>query len=204
VSDSYHLEELRIAADRDHPAHLLPPPIAECDRVLDVGCGAGQTLLAAYPGRPTFGLDCDFSALRSGRAATKHVQFACGRAEALPYADQRFDLVVARVSLAYTNIPASLQEIHRVLREGGAVWMTLHPFLLCWQQAKRANLKGRIYFVYIILNSLTLYLLQKQFTLFGRQETFQTEKGMVRALTAAGFREIRILRGEQFLVTARA
>ena len=45
---AYHLAELEIAADPGHPAHLNPaiPPGA---RVLDLGCGAGQTLIATAP-----------------------------------------------------------------------------------------------------------------------------------------------------------
>ena len=39
-----------------------------------------------------------------------------------------FDLVISRVSLPYTDIPQSLSEIARVLREDGRVWLSLHPF----------------------------------------------------------------------------
>ena len=204
MSEEYHREEFRIAADAKHPAHLLPPVASESARILDIGCGAGQTLTAAYPGRSAFGLDCDLGALEFGRTRNQRIRFACGLAEALPFREASFDLVLARVSLAYTNIPVSVREIRRVLRKGGAVWITLHPFSLCWQQAKRANLRGRLFFCYIVLNSLSLHLLQRQFRFFGRQESFQTEKGVVRVLAAAGFREIKIERGEHFLVTARA
>lgn len=200
--NEYHLEELRIAGDPAHPAHLLPPPISSADRVLDVGCGAGQTMIAAYPQRVTHGLDPSMSALRLGRSQTQLVRFVCGKAEALPYADGAFDLVVARVTLAYTDIGASLREIHRVLRRGGTVWMTLHPLSLCWQQALRANLKGRIFFCYVVLNGLAFHFFQKQFCFFERQESFQTEPGIHRALVRAGFHSIQIQRDRQFLVTA--
>jgi ubiquinone/menaquinone biosynthesis C-methylase UbiE len=160
-------------------------------------------LIAAYPERITYGLDPDLSALRLGKLQTQSMRFVCGQAEALPYSSGEFDLVVARVTLAYTDIRTSLREIHRVLRPGGMVWMTLHPFSLCWEQAKRSNVNGWIFFGYIFLNGLSFHLFNAQFSLLGRQESFQTDKGMTRALRRSGFSEIKIQRGRHFLITAR-
>ncbi len=70
MGEAYHLDELRIAQDPSHPAHLLPPPVPASHRVLGVGCGAGQILLTAYPEQFTFGIDVDWSALRLGRRLT--------------------------------------------------------------------------------------------------------------------------------------
>jgi ubiquinone/menaquinone biosynthesis C-methylase UbiE len=203
MSQNYHLEEFRVATDPNHPSHLLPPAVPSGARILDVGCGAGQTMIAAYTDRVCFGLDPDWSALRLGRSLTEKVRFSCGAAEALPYRSGEFDLVVARVSLAYTDISASLAEIRRVLRTDGMLWMTLHPFSQVWNQAKHANAKGRLFFLYVAANGLSFHFLQRQFSLFGRQESFQTEKGIVRALRRAGFRDVRVERNAHFLVTAR-
>lgn len=203
MGDSYHLEELQVARDPTHPSHLLPPPAPAGARILDIGCGAGQTLIAAYPDRLTFGLDCDPGALRLGRTLTQSVRFTCGQAEALPYADAEFDLIVARVSLAYTDISRSMREIRRVLRTGGLVWMTLHPLALCWNQARQASWKGKVYFAYILVNGVCFHLLQHQFPLRGRNESFQTASGMRRALLRAGFRDIEVEHGAHFVVRAR-
>ena len=204
MSEQYHRTELEIALNPEHPAHILPPALPPAQRVLDIGCGAGQTLIAAYPDRISFGLDVDMEALGLGRSLTDRVRFVCGRAELLPYEREQFDFVLARVSLAYTNISAALKEIHRVLKGNGGVWMTLHPFSFSWNQAKGSNWKGRIFFGYIVLNSMHLHLAQRQFPFLGRYESFQTEKGITRALRRSGFHSISITRpgGRHFLVTA--
>jgi SAM-dependent methyltransferase len=201
----YHLAELKIALDRGDPAHSLPPPMPAACRVLDLGCGAGQTLIAAYPDRVSFGLDIDLAALELGRSLTDRVCFACGAIEALPFRAGQFDLVVARVSLPYTNLAASLGEIRRVLKTGGRVWMTLHGFSIVWIQAKRSGLRGKVLFAYILLNSALFHFTGRQFPFLGRYESFQTEGGIVRALGRNGFDGISVVRrGSIFEVTASA
>lgn len=204
MSADYHLNELRIARDPNSPKHILPPQVPLSHRVLDVGCGAGQTLIAAYPDRISFGLDIDFDALRLGRSLTDRIRFLQGAAEHLPYKDAQFDLVIARVSLPYSDIGASLKEIRRVLRPGGAIWATLHPPAVPWKQCKQSNYRGKVLFAYVLLNSILFHIAQRQFRFRGRYESFQTDRGMRRALTAAGFEEIGISRGAHYLATARA
>jgi len=199
----YHEGELKIAQDPSHPSHLLPPAAPLGTRILDIGCGAGQTLISAYPGRSTFGIDVDLDALRLGQQWTSDVAFTCGSAEALPYRTAEFDFVIARVSLAYTDISSSLREIRRVLKPGGSVWMTLHPISLCWAQARKTGWKGRLYFLYIVGNGVCFHLFQKQFRFLGKQESFQTEGAIRRALQRSGFRQIFIDRNRSFVVTAR-
>lgn len=202
MSEDYHLGELRIAQDPDHPSHILPPPAAPGARILDVGCGAGQTLHVAYPGEETFGIDIDVSAMTLGQRIAPEVTFVAGRAEHLPFTDVFFDQVVARVSLAYTNIPESLREIFRVLKPEGTLWITLHDPAVPWASAKQSNWKGKVFFAYIVLNSLTLHFLGREFSFFRRYESFQTSGGMTRLLQRAGFVEIMIERGRHFVVTA--
>jgi len=200
---AYHLRELKIAFDPSHPQHILPPAVPIPARVLDIGCGIGQTLLAAYPDQVTFGLDVDFDALKFGTTIAKNVRFVCGLAEALPYRSGEFDFVVARVSLAYTNITPSLMEIRRVLKPSGRVWMTLHTFSIA-RQGRRRDWKGKLFLAYVILNSALFHLVQRQFSVGGRCESFQTERGITLALRRAGFGDIAISRGDHFLVTAQA
>jgi ubiquinone/menaquinone biosynthesis C-methylase UbiE len=200
----YHLSELKVALDPTHPSHVSPPALPPGQRVLDVGCGAGQTLIASYPDRVSYGLDIDMSALRLGQSLTDKIRFVRGSANTLPYASESFDMIIARVSLNYVNLPAALSEIRRVLRKGGQVWMTLHRFPVVWNQAKHSNWRGWIFFVYILANSFLFHLLQKQFSLLGRYESFPTARGLNRALRKNCFEDISIEESSnRFLVTAR-
>ncbi|HEX7358920.1 MAG TPA: class I SAM-dependent methyltransferase [Bryobacteraceae bacterium] len=207
MSRQYHLEELKAALDPNHPSHSLPPPLPASKRVLDIGCGAGQTLIARYPDRVSFGIDIDADALRTGRSLTDRVRFVCGKAENLPYSNAQFDQVVARVSLAYTNIGPALKEIRRVLRDDGELWIALNRFSGSWAQAKAGNWRGWIFFGYVALNSILFHLVQRQFSFFGKYESFQTVRGISRALSQSGFGSISLTRpgpaGRHFLVTAK-
>lgn len=70
MSEQYHRGELKVALDPSHPAHILPPGLPRSHAVLDIGCGAGQTLIAAYPDRISYGVDVDVEALKLGGCAT--------------------------------------------------------------------------------------------------------------------------------------
>lgn len=202
---AYHLDELRIALDATHTGNMLPPRRAPGDRVLDIGCGAGQTLIAAYPDRLSYGIDVDFDAVQLGRTLTERVAFACGRAERLPYATASFDLVVARVSLPYTNLPSSLAEIRRVLRPSGELWMTLHPLWIPWRNARKSrSVRASIFFAYTVLNGVLFHFWQWQFPFRGRFESFQTERGMRRCLERNGFEVSSVSHERGLLVIARA
>lgn len=203
VSDSYHLDELRIALDPSHPAHILPPEVERGSSVLDLGCGAGQTMIAAYPNHVTFGLDIDLSVLQFGKTLSSGVKFCCGRAEELPYRDDAFDLVIARVSLAYTDIERTLREAQRVLKPDGRLWITLHSWKIPFHMASQSNWRGKLFFLYIILNSLSFHWFQKQFSVCGRRESFQTEGGMLKVLAQCGFKNMEVTRGRHFLIEAQ-
>ena len=207
----YHLSELQIAQDASAPGHLLPPVPAGCRAVLDIGCGAGQTLIASRLGDDVLacGVDPVAAALALGRTLTDRVHFGAAMGEALPFADASFDLVVSRVALPYMNIPRALDEMARVLRPGGTVWLSLHSPAFAFRTMRRAiragNVRAAIYPMYTLLNGLLLHLLDRQVQWpFGRKryESAQTAAGMRRALTRAGFTEPRISRGQFFVVSA--
>lgn len=122
----YHLDEYRWQKGRKGLDGVLElAAIGPSVRVLDVGCGAAQTLRRLEPDRPVelFGVDTDAAALalgvRLGQLEGIDLTLAAGSATALPYRDGAFDLVVTRVALNYVHQRTALREMVRVLRPGG-------------------------------------------------------------------------------------
>lgn len=96
------------------------------ERVLDVGCGTGFLLLgAARRSAQVVGVDVTPAMLaeakrRVDEAGLTNVTLREASAEALPFADQRFDVALNRLTLHHLGNPRRvLSEIHRVLRPGG-------------------------------------------------------------------------------------
>lgn len=201
----YNLAELAISLDPSHPRHLNPPVPPPHHQVLDLGCGAGQTLKAIRPGIVSFGCDIDMDSMRFGRTLSENVRFTCCRAEALPYAASTFDMVIARTSLPYTDLTRSLGEVRRVLKPRGSVWMTLHSWDKQKQLMKEESLRGMVLMSFSLVNGLLFHAAQKLID-FPRKgyASFQTDASITRALERAGFTAIRIQRGTHYLVTARA
>lgn len=210
--DDYHLDELRIATTAEHPQHILPPVWKADRRVLDVGCGAGQTLIATHfePGTTVIGLDLDKSALSLGRQLDKRINFVCARAETLPFQGERLDLVFSRVALPYMHIHETLSEMRRVLKRGGRIWLVLHPYSMVLKETLEAlhdlKIKRAAVCLYVIANGILLNSLGKEFHLLFRKdyyESFQTIRGIRKLLRKVGFDEIQAERDGFFVVTAR-
>ena len=206
----YHLSELAIARDPRNRAFVMPPLKPHYRRVLDVGCGMGQTLFAANlpPEVVGYGVDPDASAIEAGRrVAPANVRLSVGQGESLEFADNFFDLVICRVALPYMHIARSLSEMHRVLKPGGETWLVLHPMSLHWERTRDAIRKGSIKGIaacaWIGMNSMFSNTLGVQLTVRGRTETFQTVGGIRRALVRAGFECTRIEHTPFFVAEAR-
>lgn len=121
------------------------------DRLLDVGCGAGRHALeAARRGAAVVALDADLAELASTRetvtggagpgphpSAPGAVQ---GDATVLPFADGAFDRIIAAEVLEHVDADgAALSELHRVLRPGGTLAVTVPRWLperVCWALAE--------------------------------------------------------------------
>ena len=91
----------------------MPVVEARHRRILDIGCGAGQTLIGSTldPGVLAVGIDLDHAALALGKQFTPSIHFVEGRGEALPFNHEAFDLVICRVALPYMHIARALSEI---------------------------------------------------------------------------------------------
>jgi SAM-dependent methyltransferase len=122
----YHLDEYRWQQGRKGLDGVLElSALGPTARVLDVGCGAGQTLRRLDPDRPVelFGVDTDPVALALGSQLAQvegiELCLAGAAATALPFRDAAFDLVLTRVALNYMQQRSALREMVRVLRPRG-------------------------------------------------------------------------------------
>ena len=99
----------------------------EFARILDVGCGTGDygQLSARHKGE-YHGVDFAYSmigqARRRNRGVTDENRFLVGSGEALPYADDSFDLAIGIGYIEYfANPDLPLAELARIVRPGGVL-----------------------------------------------------------------------------------
>lgn len=107
--------------------------VASGERVLDVGCGTGVVAVtAARRGARVSGLDLSPVLLIDARSnaglAGLHIDFTEGDAEALPYADASFDVVLSQFGHMFAPRPeVAVSEMLRVLRPGGRIAFSTWP-----------------------------------------------------------------------------
>src|SRR5436190_10711250 len=92
-------------------------------RVLDLGCGRGSFPYGKFPHLRIDALD-EFAAPDPPFPA--HARYRQGHAEALPYGDASFDLVITNFVMEHVrDFPAALDQIARVLAPGGHFYMAV-------------------------------------------------------------------------------
>jgi ubiquinone/menaquinone biosynthesis C-methylase UbiE len=138
-----HFDDPALMANRDAKTTLgkienlaRQLPLEQGSRVLDVGPGDGALfrIIAGRVGR-CHGVDPSVNAvarLNSLFRDAPNVEFAVGSADALPYGDAEFDVVVINSVLhclpSTSDVEKSLGEIVRVCRSGGTVFVGEMPF----------------------------------------------------------------------------
>lgn len=125
----YDLLARLLGADHGRKVLADQVPCIAGARILEIGCGTGETLLLlkrACPDVDVVGLDPDLDALDLARRklsrAHLRVRLDRGFAEELPYADRSFDAVVSSLMFHHLAPGAkerALMEVVRVLRPGG-------------------------------------------------------------------------------------
>ena len=96
-------------------------------RTLEVGCGTGRNLPIYEGAGTTIGMEIEPRLLARARRRAPEVPLVVGRAEALPFADGRFDTVVSSLVFCSVDDPQDgLAEVRRVLRAGGQLRMLEH------------------------------------------------------------------------------
>jgi SAM-dependent methyltransferase len=117
-------------------------------RILEVGCGrgGGAAWMARHLGaEQVVGVDLSEQNIASARQAfvLPGLSFQPGDAEALPFPEGSFDLVVnVESSHCYPDYPAFLREVRRVLRPGGVLSTSdfrQQDRLLSWEEEVRSG-----------------------------------------------------------------
>ena len=137
-------EEAHVPALFRPAAELLvtAAPPRPGDRVLDVACGTGIVLRTAAshvgPDGTLTGVDINPDMVTVARQVAERegiaAEFHEAPAETLPFADGSFDVVLCGLGLMYfTDRPAALAEMRRVLADGGRLALTV------WQDIARQH-----------------------------------------------------------------
>lgn len=139
----------KIHSDIANPGFTIDPG----DRVLDIGCGFGETSLEIAervgPEGEVVGLDCTEAFVEIAReerdeASAHNVRFEVGDAQSHPLPERYFDVVYSRFGIMFfQSAVQALRNARRALAPDGRVslivWRTLadNP---CWRDAKEIAL----------------------------------------------------------------
>ena len=172
------------------------------EKVLDVGCGAGQQLLPFAAAKDAFCVGIDVGeevgavggALFRRHGLEKRGAFLRARGERLPFADASFDVVICRVALPYMDNRAALAEMARVLRPAGRFFLKTHaPCFYFWLLRRRLPLLSAKQLAYplICLAGGTLNLVTGRHPRGGfweGKEVYQTRGFLEKELARHGLR----------------
>ena len=141
-------------------------------RILDAGTGTGEAirpLQQLYRGADIVALDISERMLQQAAKRSgwfRSTQQVCADIEALPFADNSFDLVFSSLSLQWCNhLERALQQFLRVLKPGGLLMFTsfgpdtLKELRASWQQVDTAVHVNR----FIDMHDIGDTLLQSRF-----------------------------------------
>ncbi len=115
------------------PALVRFASVASGAKVLDVGCGTGVVAIhAATKGARVTGVDLTPELIEHAKANTEiagvSLEWRVGDAEALPFADGSFDVVLSQFGHMFAPRPeVAVAEMLRVLRPGGVVAFSTWP-----------------------------------------------------------------------------
>jgi ubiquinone/menaquinone biosynthesis C-methylase UbiE len=122
---TYDLISRLLGMKKVQDALLAQAELADCRRILEIGCGTGNLTIRAkrsHPHLEVIGCDPDPRALDRARRKTDEIRFEQGYAERLPYPDGEFDRVLSSMMLHHIRDgakTAAAAEMFRVLRPGG-------------------------------------------------------------------------------------
>ena len=152
---------------------------SENGRLLEVGCGEGDFLVSAEAGGwQVAGIEFSPAACKIAQQRLKNGRVTCGELRQASLASEQFDLCVVSDVIEHVRAPLEfLQEIHRVLKPGGTLFIAT-PSIDSWSAR--------------IMRQKWMEFKAEHLTYFNRQ-TIQT------ALFKSGFREIIVQAGWKIL-----
>lgn len=165
--------ERRLHSEREHPD--LRPQMYEGKAVLEPGSGFGCNLLSLlaagvtgrFVGLEPVPLYLQFTSIFAEREKLAVPEVVLGGCEAIPFANETFDVVLCYSAHQYMELDVAICEMARVLRPGGELRLvghTLPPFALA--SAKRAlgerNLGTMKYDGMTLLNTAAYQLLGRR------------------------------------------
>jgi SAM-dependent methyltransferase len=194
---SYHLAEYRLQEVKGQflPERFLDE-LGPASKVLDVGCGAGQTLRRLGPLGPAgrVGVDVDLEALALGSRLVdgegQAVHLLRASAYRLPFPPGQFTHIVCRAALPWMHQGRALAEMVRVLRPGGLLYCRVEgPGYTVRRLVRGSGLRERAGCLRDLGLGLVLAATGWQPTPGGRFRgscVFATLRGLSRAIRRAG------------------
>jgi ubiquinone/menaquinone biosynthesis C-methylase UbiE len=172
---------------------------AEVNRVLDVGCGAGQEMLPFVTEKRALGFGMDIAEtvgqvgrkLYAAYAPSARVNFLRGTAEDLPFPSGSFDVVICRLALPYTDNERAFAEVARVLRPNGKYFLKISGvrwYLFELRQALKSwNIRSLIHASRVLVSGSVYHITRQQpRSRIPSPETFQSEWLLRRELARHG------------------
>lgn len=186
--EEYANESLKKFAERETAKrYLLVDAVKDLkvEKVLDLGCGAGQELLPFLEKTEAFCVGIDVAeGLGKITGETfgkeKNVAFVRSNGEKLPFDDASFDVILCRVALPYMNNRETIAEVARILKPDGVFLLKTHAplfyFGMIFERLKTFQAKQIAYPLICLTASLWHLLTGKQLQkgFWQGKEVFQT------------------------------
>lgn len=152
--------------------------------ILDVGCGAGQTLIGCleYHPKKIVGTDIDLIALKLGAykfskvsSGLTEVFFKQGTGDRLPFEDNSFTHLICRGVLHKLDIEQGIKEFTRILKYNGYMFLLLPSsgYYIWRLLTDTFNLKHFMVLLFILLNGLIFSLFNLQIKIRYREKIFE-------------------------------